>query len=232
MRNALVLIVVIMLSLVGCSSDEVTKENLTQIFRSGSRSMLSEAQSDTYVIRQGDQIQISVWGYPEFNTDATVKEGGKLNIPLIGEMVVVGFTRQQFVADLKKRLEEYIQGEVKLNVTISSAFAQKISVLGEVSKQDNYPFTEEATLLEVLSSAGGTTANSDLRHIKIYRRGASREPLEVDLAWYLENGDIESIPLVRPGDTVFIPKKGNIIRELSDFMRDAIFIFGFFRVFN
>ncbi len=232
MRNVLFCSVVFLLFLVGCSSDEVTKENLTQIMRSGSRSMLSEAQSDTYVIRQGDQIQISVWGYPEFNTDATVKEGGKLNIPLIGEMVVVGFTRQQFIADLKKRLEEYIQGEVKLNVTISSAFAQKISVLGEVSKQENYPFTEEATLLEVLSSAGGTTADSDLRHIKIYRRGASREPLEVDLAWYLENGDIESIPLVRPGDTVFIPKKGNIIRELSDFMRDAIFIFGFFRVFN
>ncbi len=194
--------------------------------------MLSEAQSDTYIIRQGDQIQISVWGYPEFNTTSTVKEGGKLSVPLIGDMVVVGYTRQQFVEQLKQRLAEYIQGEIKLNVAISSALAQKISVLGEVSRQENYPFTEEATLLEVLSSAGGTTADSDLRHIKIYRRGASREPLEVDLAWYLENGEVESIPLVRPGDTVYVPRKGNIVRELSDFMRDAIFIFGFFRVFN
>ena len=220
----------------GCSSsDEIAKDNLSQIIRSGSRPFQLEAQSDNYVIRQGDQVQLSVWGYPEFNTtgpSAVVKETGTLTIPLVGEMVAAGLTKEQFIEQLKKKLAEYIQGEVKLTVTVVSSQVQKVAVLGAVSKQENYTITNDVSLIEILSTAGGTTPESDLRHIKILRSGSNRQPIEVDLTWYIENGNVESIPMIRPGDTVYIPKKGNIIRELSDFMRDAIFIFGFFRVFN
>jgi polysaccharide biosynthesis/export protein len=216
----------------GCSSDEITKENLTQIMRSGSRPVQSQPQSENYIIRQGDQIQLTVWGYPEFSTTAVVKESGTIEVPLIGEMQVLGLRKEQFSQIMKKKLAEYIQGEIKLTVAVSSTIPQKIAVLGSVSHQENYAFTADASLLEVLSAAGGTTPESDLRHIKVLRRGVSREPVDIDLTWYLENGDIEGIPMIRPGDTVFVPKKGNVVRELSDFMRDAIFIFGFFRVFN
>ncbi len=218
----------------GCSSsDEMAKDNLTQILRSGSRPIQEEPQSDNYVIRQGDQIQISVWGYPEFNVPSTaVKENGTVSIPLVGDVAAAGLTKEQFAASLKKKLAEYIQGEIKLTVTVVSSVVQKVTVLGAVSKQENYPLTTDASLLEVISTAGGTTADSDLRHIRILRGGANRQPIEVDLTWYMENGNIDAIPIIRPGDTVFIPKKANVIRDLSDFMRDAIFIFGFFRVFN
>jgi len=216
----------------GCASDDITKESFTQIMRSGSRNIQAEAQADNYVIRQGDQIQISVWGYPEFNATGNVKEGGSIAIPLIGELSAAGLTKLQFSNNLRQKLAEYIQGEVKLTVTVSSGVAQKVAILGAVSRQETYTITNDVSLLEILSTAGGTTPESDLRHIKILRRGATREPVEVDLTSYIENGNIEALPLIRPGDTVFVPKKGNVVRELSDFMRDAIFIFGFFRVFN
>ncbi|MBI1806202.1 MAG: polysaccharide biosynthesis/export family protein [Ignavibacteria bacterium] len=217
----------------GCSSsEEIAKGNLTQIIRSGSRSVQMEAQADNYVIRQGDQIQLSVWGYPEFNVTTSVRETGTIPVPLIGEVNAAGLTKEQFTEQLRQKLSEYIQGEVKLTATVVSTVAQKVAVLGAVSKQENYPVTSDVSLIEILSTAGGTTPESDLRHIKILRSGTNRQPIEIDLTWYMENGNIESIPMIRPGDTVFVPKKGNIIRELSDFMRDAIFIFGFFRVFN
>ncbi len=216
----------------GCSTGDVAKENLTQIIRSGSRPIQVEAQSDNYVIRQGDQIQVAVWAYPEFNTTTVVKELGQVSVPLVGDLTAAGLTKDQFTQQLTKKLADYIQGEIKVTVTIVSTTPQKVTVLGEVVHQENYPLTTDATLLEVLSTAGGTTSESDLRNIKILRNGLSRQPIEVDLTWYMENGNIESIPVIRPGDTVYVPKRANIIRELSDFMRDAIFIFGFFRVFN
>lgn len=216
----------------GCGSSDLAKENVTQIIRSGSRPIQVEAQSDNYVIRQGDQVQVSVWGYPEFNTQSVVKELGQIAMPLLGDLTAAGLTKDQFTQQLTKKLAEYIQGEIKLTVTVVSATPQKVTVLGEVSRQENYPLASDATLIEVLSTAGGTTPESDLRNIKILRSGLNRQPIEVDLTWYMENGNIESIPVIRPGDTVFVPKRSNIIRELSDFMRDAIFIFGFFQVFN
>lgn len=236
MKNLVIVVFISSLTMLynGCSSssEEIAKDNLTQIIRSGSRPIQAETQSDNYVIRQGDQIQFSVWNYPEFNTTALVKETGTLTIPLLGEMAAVGVTKEQFSDQLRQKLSEYIQGEIKLTISITSTVIQKVAVLGAVTKQDSYPLTADVSLLEILSTAGGTTPDSDLRHIKILRSGISHQPIEVDLTSYIENGNIESIPMVRPGDTVFIPKKANIIREMSDFMRDAIFIFGFFRVFN
>lgn len=223
----------VVLLVVGCSSssDEIAKTNLAQIMRSGSKPVEAEQQADTYVIRQSDTIQVSVWGYPEFDTSRVpVKESGTVTIPNVGEVVCAGLTKEQFTQRLKQKLSEYIQGEVKLIVTVTSTLVQRVAVLGEVTRQQNLPLTTDASLIEVLSGAGGTTTDADLKHVKILRAGMKRQPIEVDLTWYMENGNLDAIPVVHPGDTVFVPKKENVIRNLSDFMRDAIFILGFFRV--
>jgi polysaccharide export outer membrane protein len=220
-------------SFFGCSSsDEIAKENSTQVVRSGSKTNQTETQSDTYILRQGDQIQLSVWGYPEFNSTGIVRENGMFTVPLVGDILAIGLTKEQFIERLQKKLAEYIQGEIKLSVTVMSVMMQKVAVLGTVTKQDNYPVTADMSLLEILTLAGGTTPDSDLRHIKILRSGVNHPPIDVDLASLMESGNLEAMPIVRPGDTVFVPKKENVVRDLSDFVRDAIFIFSFFRVFN
>ncbi len=233
MKQLLYAFVLLSVLLWGCSSsEEMAKQNLSEILRSGSRPIQGEVQSSTYVIRQGDQIQITVWGYNEFNTTTTVKEGGTVTIPLVGDVIASGSTKDQFTDALKKKLAEYIQGEIRVDVVVLSMLVQRVTVLGAVTRQENYPLTTDATLIEVLSTAGGITPDSDMRHIKILRNGSSQNPIDVDLSLYVERGTMDAVPLVHPGDMVFVPKKANVIRELSDFMRDAIFILGFFRVFN
>jgi polysaccharide export outer membrane protein len=217
----------------GCSSStEISKANLNQIIRTDSRPIQTAALASNYVIRQGDQIQISVWGYPEFTTQGFVKETGAFTVPLIGEIVAAGLTKEQLSEQLKQKLAVYIHGEMQLNIAVISILLPKVAVLGAVLRQDNYTITNDVTMVEILSTAGGPTVESDLRHIKILRSGKNDKPIEVDLFTYFENGNMEAIPMVRPGDTIFVPKKSNVIRELSDFMRDAIFILGFFRIFN
>lgn len=233
MKTITVIFIIFSTLLCSCSSsDDVAKENLSQIIRTASRPIQAEAQSENYVIRQGDQIKISVWGYPEFTSEGLVKETGTFTVPLVGELVVGGLTKEQFTDQLKQKLAVYIKGEIQLTIAVISTILPKVAVLGAVTRQDNYTITNDVSLIEILSTAGGTTQDSDLRHIKIIRTGKNSEPLEVDLIAYIEKGKVETIPMVRPGDTVYVPKKSNIVRELSDFMRDAIFIFGFFRIFN
>src|SRR5712671_1001534 len=115
-KNLVILMIFSCLTLMYCgcssSSEEIAKDNLTQIIRSGSRPIQAETQADNYVIRQGDQIQFSVWNYPEFNTTGIVKETGTLTVPLLGEMAAVGVTKEQFADQLRQRLAEYIQGEI------------------------------------------------------------------------------------------------------------------------
>ena len=219
-------------ALTGCGSDNMSKDSLTQIIRSGSRPIQAEAKSDDYVIRAADSIRIEVWGYPEFNAQTVVKEIGSVTVPNVGEVTAAGLTKDQFRLAVVERLSEFIQGEVKLSVVVVSAVPQKITVIGAVTRQENYPLSKEVTLVEALSMAGGVTPESDLRAITILRGGLNSQPIEVDMDYYFEHGNFEAIPIVRPGDTIFVPRTDNVIREISLFFRDVIFIFGFFQLFD
>jgi polysaccharide export outer membrane protein len=179
---------------------------------------------------QGDQVQISVWGFSEFNTTTTVKETGTIVIPLIGEMQAARLTKEEFTTQLKSRLAEYIKDEPRLTVSIVNLAGLKVSVMGAVSRQDNYPVVGEVTLIEMLTSAGGATEEADIQNIKIFRNGLTQNYIEIDLPKHMAHGEVNRIPMVRPGDTVFVPRQENLVRELSEFMRDVLVVFGFFTI--
>lgn len=187
-------------------------------------------QSGEYTIKEGDKIDLSVWDYPEFKTSSTVNQMGTITIPLVGDIQAAGMSKDEFIDQLKKKLAEYVKGEPKITLSISSPMTQKITVIGAVTKQDNYPVTSQVSLLEILSAAGGTTADADLYHIKIIRFESGGDPDVVDLADAMETGKVETLPKVRPGDTVYVPEKENVVRSLSVFLSDAILLLGIFRV--
>lgn len=218
--------------LIGCASETtVTRGTLQSYSRSEKGTLFVRMQAESYTVRQGDQVDVTVWGYPEFNTSTIVKEGGMINIPLVGEIRAEGSSKEQLSERLQARLSQYIQGEIKISVSISSLTSQRVAVLGAVTRQENYPVVGEVSLIEILSSAGGATPESDLHRVKIIRFANSEEPTVVDVAELMENGATTALPMVRPGDTVFVPKKENAVREFSDFLRDVVLLFGFFRVF-
>jgi polysaccharide export outer membrane protein len=212
----------------GCgSSQEASGVIPPQVVRSEPQPLPLELQADTYVIRQGDQIQLSVWGYPEFNQTGIVKETGTFSIPLLGEQAAAGLTKEAFTAQVQKILSEYVQGEAKITINVISTVAQRVSVIGAVLKQDTYVATSDVSLVQILSNAGGTTADADLRRVRIVRSGAKGQPIEVDLLSYFENGSIDSAPVVRPGDTVFVPRQEDLIIKLSQYLGSAVLLVSF-----
>ena len=219
--------------LAGCSSTkESTSGGNVQVLRSGSRSVLPEAQIENYVIRQGDSIQVEVWGFAQFNTSGIVKPTGMVSVPLVGEVQAAGVTKDQFSADLTAKLAEYIQGEIKLVVTLSRKGEKKVTILGAVTRQESYPLPQDLTISEALALAGGVTTDSDIRHIRILRSGMENQPIEVDLSSYVERGSIDTAPIVRAGDTIFVPKEENLIKDLSIYMGSAVLLFSFFVLFK
>lgn len=218
----------------GCGTSEyVAEKKSVTATRSSSgsfRQVALEMERPPAVIKQGDQVDVTVWGYSEFNTKGIVNAEGMITIPLIGEVLAEGVTKDELIQVLRKALAEYVQGDPKITVSISTILNQKISVLGAVTRQDNYPVTSEISLIEILSTAGGASPEADLHHIKVLRSGKG-DPLVMNLAWYIENGRTDELPKIKPGDTVFVPKKENFVRQFSDFLRDAVLVFGFFRAF-
>ncbi len=181
------------------------------------------------IIHPGDQIQITVWGYPEFNTTTTVKEFGTVTIPLVGEVMAAGLNKDEFARSVKERLSEYVKGNPQVTISHIS-MNERVSVMGAVNKQDNYPVLSAEPLVEIIAAAGGPSKGADIQHVKIFRHGRYNDVVDVDLTRYLQNGDMQSIPEVKPGDVVFVPKQENVMRDVSHYAEDVLLLFGFFRV--
>jgi polysaccharide biosynthesis/export protein len=217
--------------LVGCTSNNVTQDELLSGAQISIRQNI-DVQSPTYVFQSGDLLRITVRGYPEFDTTTVISETGTITVRLVGEISAAGISRSQLVADLKSKLSVYVKTDIYPVITVLNALIQKVAVFGAVVRQENYTIGLEASLLQVLAMAGGTTAEADLQHLKIFRNGDRVHFEEVDFTKYISSGNIGGIPTVKPGDTVYVPREENIIRELSTFFRDTIFLFTLFTISN
>jgi polysaccharide export outer membrane protein len=239
LRLPIIFLVVVTIAFVGCTGSAFTSsqthpgsiDTLKTQSRSNTSSLepLEESQNAD-IIKPGDQLEITVWGYPEFNTTSTVKELGTVTVPLIGEVVAAGMTSGDFTEAFKQRLAAYVKGDTRVTVS-HLEINLRISVLGSVTKQANYPVLKAVSLLEIIAEAGGLTSDADLRHVRIFRNGNNfNNPKgyeEVDLIKCLEKGDIQGIPKVRPGDTVFVPEEDDFIKDLATFGAGVILFFGF-----
>jgi polysaccharide export outer membrane protein len=190
----------------------------------------ASAQPGDYLIGKGDQLLITVWGFPEFTTSATVREDGALALPLAGDIPAAGLRRPEFVSALKKRLGEFIQGEINVTVSVLSSSLQRISVLGAVTRPDTYPFTGETSLLAVLGAAGGPAPDANLRKVQIFRKDPAQENTVVDLERFMERADIDNLPLVKPGDVIFVPREKNFLKEFGEYMGYVVVFFALLRV--
>jgi len=187
----------------------------------------------SYQIRPGDEIEILVWEQPSFNTLTTVSRLGTIAIPLVGELTVAGFTQEELVRELERNLTEYVRGDINLTVSIRNTDTMIVSVLGMVTEPDNYSVADQTSIFRLLATAGGHTELADLKKVKLYRQASPEDYVELNLLEYLDSGQMNSMSLVvRPGDIVYVPKKENVVREMSEFLRDVVVLFGIFRVFG
>lgn len=188
------------------------------------------SQVQDYVLGAGDQLQIVVWGFPEFSTSTMVRDDGVVSIPLIGEVRATGLSRVEFVQALKRKLAEYVQGDVTVTVSVMSSSLPRIAVLGAVLRPDNYPFAGETELLDVISAAGGYTSDANLAGIKIFRRNKLRPSVTIDLDHAMEQAELETLPSVEPGDVVYVPRQRNFIKEFGEYAGYVVLFLALFRL--
>ncbi len=82
----------------------------------------------------------------------------------------------------------------------------KVNVWGEVSKPGIVEVPDNTNLLSLLSMAGGPTENAKLSKVKIVRNFSENRIFTVNVKDCVRNGKAEQIPMIKPGDTVIVPR--------------------------
>ena len=81
----------------------------------------------------------------------------------------------------------------------------KTYIWGQVKKPGLYIVPDNTDLLTLISSAGGPTENAKLSKIRIIRTTEEGEKvIWINIKKYLETGDPDLIPVLKPGDTVVV----------------------------
>lgn len=215
----------------GCTTEAVTAETARAMSTPGMGPGKFGTQAHGDQLQTGDQLQLTVLGYPEFNTTTAVNTAGMVSIPLIGDVKAVGLTKDQLEAEIVSKLSDYVKSKVYITLALTSGTVQNIIVLGAVAQQNSYPNTSAVSVFQILATAGGPSGDADLRHIKVYRGGDLSREEEIDLSGLVSPGGgrvTHATPLVNPGDLVYVPKAENFVRQFSPFVYDIVVVLTLF----
>lgn len=159
----------------------------------------------------GDEIQVTVWGYPELSEKVVILPDGTISYPLLGTFVASGFTVGELSVAMQSALEKQIRSP-QVNVSIVQMRGRRFSITGDVRQAGTYPlWGEQVMVLEGIAQAGGWNPTALLEEAKIYRvaQDSSTQVVEMDLRELLNNLDGSYQPMLQPGDVVHIPSQAN-----------------------
>jgi protein involved in polysaccharide export with SLBB domain len=84
--------------------------------------------------------------------------------------------------------------------------ANTIRVLGAVGKPGRYQFTDAMSVLDLLAQAGGPTKDAYQEKIVVVNLSCCASEARVfDLVKFAKSGDFSQLPVVRSGDTIYVP---------------------------
>ena len=159
------------------------------------------AAAKEYVIGVADVVAVSVLDNRDLDTVASVNPGGKIALPLIGEVQAAGLT----AAELAQRLTAEYAKKVKspeVTVSLREVNSYRFYFVGRVAKPGMYTSRSEVTLLQAISIAGGLADGADLAQAYV-ARGTDRVP--VDFVRLMRQGDLTQNITLNPDDTIVLP---------------------------
>ena len=92
-----------------------------------------------YKLTTGDELYISVWGYPDLQQNVVVGPDGQVSFPMIGKVQAEGLTINQLTDVITEKLQKYIKiQESQVNIVFKKYEQVRVMILGEVKQPGAY----------------------------------------------------------------------------------------------
>jgi protein involved in polysaccharide export with SLBB domain len=189
---------------------------ITQIILLVATLMLPPGASaaESHEVQVADLITVSLPGEETLREPFEVDRDGRILLPEVGPVSVAGKTENEMRELIIERLKSVFRDLDKLQVYILKR-QLLVNVQGYVEKPGEYILPHETSVQMALHSAGGIRSGAQLNMMKLVRNGVQ---IEFDYKKYLDSGDIDTLPVLRSMDTIFVPaspKTGNVEAEFD-----------------
>ena len=168
-----------------------------------------------YIIAQGDELVIEMWGATVKTITVTVSPEGTINIPDLGPIYIVGETIQSAQNKLKSELSKIYStlsdedGSTNMKLSIGKLRSVSVNIVGDVTVPGTYTMPSLSTLFSALYLAGGVNATGTVREIKLYRKGKLVKTL--DVYDFILNGAYLDNERMQDNDLIIVSKYNKLV---------------------
>jgi polysaccharide biosynthesis/export protein len=138
-----------------------------------SASQVSQNDAE-YKIGPLDVLKIDVWREEQLTRLVPVRPDGKVTLPLLNDVQAAGLTPMELAGVISEGLKKYINNP-QVTVTITEINSRRIYVTGEVARSGAFPLLPNMTVLQALTSAGGSTQFAKIRNIYVLRTEGGKQ---------------------------------------------------------
>lgn len=160
-----------------------------------------------YRIGRGDVIQVAVWREPDASVEsAVVRADGKVSIPLIKEIEVVGMTPAEAERRISERMARFINA-ADVTIIVREINSRRIYLVGGVKAVGSIPLNTDMTVLQAIAQSGGLTEYAKKKQIYVLRNENGRQtkwPFNYDAV--IKGESVEQNIQLSPDDTIVVPQ--------------------------
>src|SRR5262249_35096071 len=121
-----------------------------------------------YTIGEQDVLDIVVWREKEISGPVVVRPDGKITIPLVGEIYVIGMTPLQLQGTLADKLKPFVNTP-EVTVSVREINSRKVYLIGRVVHEGAFRISGSTTVSEIIAEAGGLQPFAKRKKIYILR---------------------------------------------------------------
>jgi polysaccharide export outer membrane protein len=174
-----------------------------------------------YYINVGDVLDVVFIYHKSLDAiDVPVRRDGRISLPYVGDVLAAGMKPMQLDSVLTVKFSEILR-EPSLSVIIKKEADQLVYVLGEVQQPGGYEYTDNISLVQAISLAGGFVEGAKPSNTVLIRREGAEKivGIEIDVKAILNGVSIENDILLRRYDIVYVPKSK--IQTVAEFAEQA-----------
>lgn len=160
------------------------------------------APESGYILGPDDTVQVVVYGQTEFNIATRIKSDGTIVMPLIGTIKASGLTNIALAKQIGDQLDK--SGLLKapiVNVEVVNYISRTANVAGRVTTPGIIALDRPYRALEALLKSGWVR-DAGASYVYLRRPGQPETRLEIE---DLVRGGPDKDPILRAGDTLFVP---------------------------
>ncbi len=158
-----------------------------------------------YIIGPGDLLGISVWRDDSLTKSVVVLPDGKIQYPLIGELMVGGKTVAQLKQEFVEKLSSYIV-DADITVEVKQSNSLFIYIIGKVNSPGRQMLVANTTVLQALAMAGGLNTFAEKDDIKIFRQNSDKTLVySFRYSQVVSGNNLDDNLLLKRGDVIVVP---------------------------